>query len=230
MPRTADHAQRRAQISRAVREIIADDGLDALTVARTAARAGISVGLVQHYFRSKDDMLLHAYEEVSSALAARVSALTEEGVRHERSIARIVCAALVEYLPLDPNRRAEHRVTRALAARALDNPRLAEVDARAAEDLHAQLARAIGNGVECGEVDADLDRDTAAARLAAVVEGLATQVHRGVPGVADRARAVARTEVDAVFTGRCRQYDGAASGDRGRSSDRLRPPGSAPTT
>ncbi|MGW8436844.1 hypothetical protein ACWGKS_16975 [Nocardiopsis sp. NPDC055879] len=62
-------------------------------------------------------------------------------MRHERSIADVVCAALIEHLPLDEDRRAEHRVIRALAARALDNPRLAEVDVLAAEDTHARIAR-----------------------------------------------------------------------------------------
>ena len=189
-----------------MQELIAQDGLDAVTVARTAARAGISVGLVQHYFRSKDEMLLHAYREVSADLATRVAALADEGTRHERSIAAVVLGALTEYLPLDENRRAEHRVRRALAARALDNSDLAEAEARAAVELHAQIAQAVRNGFECGEVDPELDPDVAAARLAAVAEGLATQVHRGTPGAVNRARAVARAEVAAVFTGGCRQY------------------------
>ena len=189
-----------------MRELIAEDGLDAVTVARTAARAGISVGLVQHYFRSKDDMLLHSYREVSAALAARVAALAEEGTRHERSIAAVVLSALIEHLPLDGDRRAEYRVRRALAARALDNPALAEVEAEAAVELHAQIARAVRNGFECGEVDPALDSEVAAARLAAVAEGLAAQVHRGAHGGAERARAAARAEIATVFTGECRQY------------------------
>ncbi len=177
-----------------------------MTVARTASRAGISVGLVQHYFPSKDDMLLHAFERVSGAVAARVADITSEGTRHERSIAEIVLAALAEHLPLDEARRAEFRVTRVFAGRALENPALAEVDARTAAGLHAEIARAVGNGVECGEVEPGVDADTAAARVAAVLEGLATQVYRGAPGAADRAWEVLRAEVAAVFTGECSQY------------------------
>ncbi|MEE2037307.1 TetR/AcrR family transcriptional regulator [Nocardiopsis sp. CT-R113] len=206
MPRTADHAHRRAQITGAVCELIADSGLGAVTVARTAARAGISVGLVQHYFPSKDDMLLHAFERVSADAAARVADIVRTGARHERSIAEILHAALSEHLPLDGPRRAEYRVTRTFAGRALDNPALAEVDARAAAAMHAELVRAVGNGVECGEVGPDLDADAAAARLGAVTEGLATRVHRGAPGAADLAEAVLRAELAAVFTGECRQY------------------------
>lgn len=75
-------------------------------------------------------------------------------------------------------------VIRALAARALDDPRLAEVDALTAEDMHAQIARAVRNGFEYGEVDPESDPDVAATR----------------------ARAAVRAEVDAVFSGECRQY------------------------
>ncbi|PDP84492.1 TetR family transcriptional regulator [Glycomyces fuscus] len=206
MPRTADHAQRRAQITGAVCELIAERGLDAVTVARTAARAGISVGLVQHYFPSKDDMLLHAFERVSAAVAARVEEVVGEGARHERAIAEILLAALAEHLPLDGPRRAEFRVIRVFAGRALDNPALAEVDARTASALHAQIARAVGNGVECGEVEADVDADTAAARVAAVAEGLASQVYRGGREAAERALDALRAELGSVFTGECRQY------------------------
>ncbi|SIO86763.1 TetR family transcriptional regulator C-terminal domain-containing protein [Nocardiopsis sp. JB363] len=75
-----------------------------------------------------------------------------------------------------------------------------------AEDTHAQIARAVRNGFECGEVDPESDPDVAAARLAAVAEGPAIQVHRGSSEAATRARAAVRAEVDAVFSGECRQY------------------------
>ncbi|MFW6642023.1 TetR family transcriptional regulator C-terminal domain-containing protein [Nocardiopsis algeriensis] len=204
MPRTADHAQRRSQIIEAVCGLVAEEGLGAATVARVAARAGISVGLVQHYFPSKDDMLLHAFEYVSTAVAARVAAAAEEGTRHERSIAAVLAAAVAEHLPLDERRRAEFRITRTFAGRALDSPRLAEVDTRSAAALQAELARAVTNGKECGEVVPDLDVHAAALRLASVTEGLAAAVYRGAP--ADRVKSVLEAELGAVFTGECRQY------------------------
>jgi AcrR family transcriptional regulator len=206
VPRTADHDLRRAQISAAVRALIAESGLDAVTVARTAAAAGISVGLVQHYFRSKDDMLLHAFEEVSAEVAERVAAVVRDGARHERSIADVLLDALDQHLPLDERRRAEYRVVRSFAGRSLDNPDLARVEASTAAALRGEIARGVRNGTECGEVEPGTDAGTAAARIAAVLEGLATQVHRREPGAADRARAVLRAEVAAVFTGECRQY------------------------
>lgn len=205
MPRTADHQQRRRQIAAAVCELISEQGLDAVTVARTAAAAGISVGLVQHYFRTKDEMLLHAFDHVSASIRARVDRRIQAGIEHRRPIAGVLAEALAEFLPLDAVRRTEFRVTKAFAGRALDAPALAEVDAATARAVRADLARAVHNGKECGEVEPDADPEPAAVRLLAVTEGLALQIHRD-PATEELARSVLDIELAATFTGQCRQY------------------------
>ena len=211
MPRTADHQARRHQIGLAVCDLISEHGLDAVTVARTAAAAGMSVGLVQHYFRTKDDMLLHAFTEVSARIRARIARHVEAGTRHRRPIAAVLGEAMTELIPLDETRRAEFRVARAFAGRALDSPDLARVDAETAQALRRDAARAVHNGKECGEVAPDLDPWPAAVRLMAVTEGLAMQVYRDPDGPDGRATAalaasIVRDELAGVFTGECRQY------------------------
>ena len=67
MPRQVDHGQRRLQIARAVWSVMATRGLDAVSLRSVAAEAGISMGRVQHYFRSKDAMILHACEAMAQA-------------------------------------------------------------------------------------------------------------------------------------------------------------------
>ena len=211
MPRTADHEERRRQIAAAVCELISEGGLDAVTVARTAASAGISVGLVQHYFRTKDEMLLHAFRYASSRIRSRIEERIRAGIQHHRPISRVLAEAMAELIPLDETRRTEFRVARAFAGRALDVPALAEVDSETARALRDDLARAVHNGKECGEVVPDLDPWPAAVRLAAVAEGLATQVYRdpsgvnGIPATALSA-SIIDAELAVVFTGECRQY------------------------
>ncbi|WP_017541636.1 TetR/AcrR family transcriptional regulator [Nocardiopsis halophila] len=214
MPRTADHEQRRRQIADAVCALIADHGLDAVTVARTAATAGMSVGLVQHYFRTKDDMLLHAFRTVSARIRERAEEHIRAGTEHRRPIAQVMAAVMAEFLPLDEERRTEHRVSRAFAGRALDAPALAEVDLETACRLREDIARSVHNGKECGEVEPHLDPWPAAVRLTAVAEGLAVQVYRDLSGGDTRAAELSASVIDAelaeVFTGRCRQYAEAA--------------------
>lgn len=212
MPRIADHEERRRQIADAVCELISQHGLDTVTVARTAAVAGMSVGLVQHYFRTKDEMLLHAFNEVSARIRKRAEERIRAGTEHRQPISRVMAEVMAECIPLDENRRTEFRVTRAFAGRALDAPALAEVDLDAARQLRRDVAQAVHNGKECGEVEADMDPWPAAVRLTAVVEGLAMQVYRepaGVNGVpaAELVAPILEAELAAVFTGECRQYD-----------------------
>ncbi|MFD0905240.1 TetR/AcrR family transcriptional regulator [Actinomadura sediminis] len=206
MPRTADHEARRRQIGLAVCELISEHGLDAVTVARTAAAAGISVGLVQHYFRTKDAMLLHAFTQVSAHIRERIERHVRDGVEHRRPIADVLAEALIELVPLDETRRTEFRVARAFAGRALDSPELARVDAETARALREDAARAVHNGKECGEVEPEADPWAAAVRLTAVTEGLAVQVYRDPDVSAELTVAIVRDELAAVFTGECRQY------------------------
>lgn len=192
-------------------ELISENGLDAVTVARTATTAGMSVGLVQHYFRTKDDMLLHAFNQVSARIRKRADERIRAGTEHRRPISQIMAEVMAEFIPLDERRRTEFRVTRAFAGRALDAPALAKVDVETARRLRDDIAQAVHNGKECGEVEADLDPWPAAVRLTAATEGLAMQVYRdpaGVNGVsaAELSASVIAAELAAVFTGECRQY------------------------
>src|SRR5690606_40101098 len=57
VPKRVDHEERRRLIAAAGRRIAADRGLEGVSLGEVAAEAGISKGLVQHSFPSKDAML-----------------------------------------------------------------------------------------------------------------------------------------------------------------------------
>ena len=212
VPRTADHHQRRRQIASAVHALVAAGGLDGATVAAVAREAGFSVGLVQHYFPSKDDLLLFAYHEVMAGISARLADRVAAGAADEQPISAIVLDGVLELLPLDDERRGEYRVTRVFRGRSLDNPALAAVASTTAADIRTQLATAVRNGKECGEVAPLTDADLAATRLAALVDGLADQLyenpdrrvgHHELPAVATT---ILRECLADTFTGQCHHY------------------------
>lgn len=58
VPRRVDHEQRRAEIVRALWTVINDRGIEGVTYQAVAQAAGISIGRVQHYFDSKDGLVL----------------------------------------------------------------------------------------------------------------------------------------------------------------------------
>ena len=201
MPRTADHDARRRQVADAVEKLVADEGLDAVTVARTAAAAGISVGLVQRYFPAKDDMLLHTFTAVRQRIEQRVMAGVRDAV--DARVEDILRTALAELLPLDAVRRRECRVVLAFTGRAIGNDHLTGALRAGNAHLRALLAQAIHNGKECGEVPAETDAPAAAAQLLATVDGLALHTYTD-PGVV-HATAVLAEHLRRVFPGHCRQ-------------------------
>lgn len=201
MPRTADHDARRRQVAAAVADLVADDGLDGVTVARTAKRAGISVGLVQHYFPAKDDMLLFAFTHMRERIDGRIAERVAAGARVGARIEHVLLDALAELLPLDGRRRRECRVTLAFAGRTVDNPRLAEALRAGADTVRARLAEAVHNGKECGEVPDATDPQWEAVRLLSLVDGLALHAYTGVVA----AREVLAGHLSGVFPGECHQ-------------------------
>jgi AcrR family transcriptional regulator len=212
MPRTADHERRRAQIAEAVHRLIAHDGLDAATMAAVAREAGISVGLVQHYFPSKDDLLLFAYRRMTEDQLARVARLVAAGEAAEQPIRAILLRCMPELWPLDAARRGEYRVKRAFHARSLDNPAVADVARETAATIRGQIARAVTNGKECGEVEADTDAELAAVELAALIEGLADDLYQepgramGRRTLTEAAEEILEARLAQHFPGECRHY------------------------
>ncbi|QVQ52608.1 TetR family transcriptional regulator C-terminal domain-containing protein [Spiractinospora alimapuensis] len=221
MPRVADHELRRGQITRAVRTVAAARGLPGVTVARTAAEAGFSVGLVQHYFPHKNDLLRCAYTQAMADVEARAGQHIAAAPAHRRSIREVVAESLLELLPLDDERWGEQRVMRAFGGLAADDPQLARTAADTGRRIRTRLAVAIANGVECGEVDPDLDPERAALRLQSLIVGLASTMFdvgnsgpasvggpaAGATGeLSSMAVSAVWDAVGEVFPGRCHQY------------------------
>ncbi|MFD3947296.1 TetR/AcrR family transcriptional regulator [Streptomyces sp. NPDC058579] len=188
--------------------MITEQGLDRVTVARTAEAAGVSVGHVQHYFSTKDEMLLFTHERVVQKILDRVSALEERSRIQQLPIRGVAVEGLAQWLPVDAHRRSAHRVTLAFVGRTVDNPRLAQAHAETGRLIRSMLARAVHNGNECGEVPVDSDPALAALQLHGLVEGLALQLGPEPDDTAARtALELVSTRVQAVFPGQCRQYE-----------------------
>lgn len=142
MPRRVDHEQRRREIASAVWRIAADRGLESVSMREVAAEAGVSVRLVQYYFRTKDNLLVLAlrylHERGERRAQARIAAQLDQSVRG------VVRTLLTELLPLDVERELSLRVHRAYFSRAHSDPQLAQAfvhDESPIEDLLTSLLR-----------------------------------------------------------------------------------------
>lgn len=60
--------KRRDDLIAAAMELVAEGGPEAATVRAIAARAGVTPGLIRHYFRSKEELTHAAYRQVMDAM------------------------------------------------------------------------------------------------------------------------------------------------------------------
>lgn len=159
-------------------EIIATRGLDSVTVREVASAADVSIGAVQHHFRTKDEMLIAAFRFVVKSTEKRVAAV-ELGA----SVQRNLSAILRQLLPLDAARFREAKVYVAFAARAATTPDLAEVQRQTLTHIIEQLAGAFTIAAEqAGHTRSASEARREAELLVAVADGLTFDaVTRGEP-------------------------------------------------
>jgi AcrR family transcriptional regulator len=175
VPKRVDHHARRTLIADALMRVAADRGLEAVSLRHVAAEAGVSSGMVQHYFRTKDEMMLFALDVVSERVQARLAASAGD-LGETRSPGALLRALLVQLLPFDEPRRAEGRVALAFFAYAAVKPAVAAELREDTARMRAFVADQIRAAQIAGETPASLDPTQAATALLALVEGLGIHV------------------------------------------------------
>lgn len=174
MPKKVDHDARRTQIADALMRVAATQGLQAISLRHVATEAGVSAGMVQHYFHTKDEMMTFALQVVRENVQARLAAGADlDDLASSKAVVR---ALLVQMLPLDEPRWVEGHVGLAFHAYAAVQPALGDQLRTDTEQLRAFLAEHIRAAQSSGHALATLDPTNAAITLFALVEGLSMHV------------------------------------------------------
>ncbi|GAB3003227.1 TetR/AcrR family transcriptional regulator [Streptomyces pseudoechinosporeus] len=172
MPKVVDHEERRRLIAAAVRRIAADRGLEAVSLGEVAAEAGISKGLVQHYFTSKDEMLRYATTTLRAQVEEQLPAEFGAGAPGLRT-------TILALLPVDENTRTDALVANAFLMRALKDPEIAERFRAGHAQLREMIAALVAGAQAAGDLATELDPMTEADLMLALVGGLADAVLLG---------------------------------------------------
>jgi TetR/AcrR family transcriptional repressor of bet genes len=118
VPKLVDHDQRREEVAEAAWRVIGRDGLEGATLREIAREAGFTTGVIQHYFRDRDELLAFAARLISEQAVER----QKEAVRaHPPGRERLV--ALLEILVPPGMRAARVAVLLGFWARAATDPR-----------------------------------------------------------------------------------------------------------
>ena len=159
--------QRRKQLVAAVVQCIAEEGFERTTTRNIADRAGVSIGMLNYYFKTKKELVAEAIrvanEGVQRALAEtdsipfgprRLEFILQRGVRNEYPQA----------LPL--------AFRLAVTAAAVNDPDLKVEVCRWMEDGRSKFERSIEVGMSNGTYRSDLDARLAAVMLYGTMAGL----------------------------------------------------------
>src|SRR3954451_18032627 len=94
MSRAADRSAQEAQLSRAVWDVLAKQGIERLTIRAVAAAAGCTTGLVMHRFPNRRALLTHARQLLHERTRARVEALEAEAAVPKEALRAVLAQGL----------------------------------------------------------------------------------------------------------------------------------------
>jgi AcrR family transcriptional regulator len=199
VPRPADHDERRTHIARAFQRLVAAEGIEAVSFSRVATEAGVSIGLIQHYFAGKAALLHFAYQDAVDRMTARALARAQDDPTSGEPAAAVLLDNLMELLPLDTEREVEYRVRQGLQIQAAHHAGLNEVARRSGGEILRYVSEAIESGIDHGEVAPEVDVALSARMILATVQGLGDQVALSSADEFDP-RDILRQAIATVFT------------------------------
>ena len=163
VPKLVDHDVRRREIAQAVWAVIAERGIEGVTLRSVAAEAGVSVGRIQHYYASREELVRDSCRELLKAATQRFEA-AGDATPVER-LRRLILGRI----PTTPEFAIGTSIWLAYEAKSVDDPVIAELVQRGHAGGVQEAAALLS---ECGVADAS----AVALRLMATAEGLAIRV------------------------------------------------------
>jgi len=122
MPKIVDHAKRRDEIALVACQVVADHGFERTTVARIATAAGYTTGMVAHYYKSKQDIILAALRLILKRIEERLTRERDAGEANLLSV-------LSEAMPIDAQRVTECAFWMAFWGQVSADPKLKRLNA-----------------------------------------------------------------------------------------------------
>jgi AcrR family transcriptional regulator len=167
MPKIVDHDARREEIVDAVWRVISRDGIASATTRNIAREAGCSNGVLSHYFADKGE-LLHAALQLGYR---RTEKKVKDTLRGARGLAALREVLLLT-LPLDREVLLGNQVELAFWGHAVGDRKLAREHHKTYRRFRDIVRRLVVEARRAGELPANVEAETAADALVAVIDGL----------------------------------------------------------
>lgn len=193
MPRLSIEQIRRKELSEAAYEALQIWGLPGTTLVRVAAKAGVSKGIVLHYFRNKDELIEAAMRRANAALRDEVVRRLDQARSPRERLAAVIEGNFDEqfFVP---------QITHAwlsFCGEVPRNPQFARLQRAIHARMHSNLMSALRHLLPRA------DAEEAARAISIMIDGLWLR-HGLVQGGIDRAGALKHMKalVDSLLTSR----------------------------
>lgn len=168
MPKVVDHGARRKELIEATWRVIEKHGIAEVTTRRIASESGYSMGVLTHYFESKEELL-------SAALDLSYQNMTNRSMQHLADFKNLTSLWLIlcEALPLTKASKSECKIDIAFAGIALGNKTLLKFFQDGNNEWHENISRLFRYLKKENQMAKDLDLNFTVSELLVHVEGLA---------------------------------------------------------
>ena len=152
MPKIVDHDVQRVKFAEAAMSLIAEHGLEGVTMRAVAAEAGLSYGSLFHYFSSKDELLMHAVRHSTSLQANRINKFTSH-YSGLKALEHLLCDDAI----INESSRDDWMVWLTLLHKAALQKSFAKTYAELIDGWQATIAGLLDDAQRDGEIRDDLD-------------------------------------------------------------------------
>jgi AcrR family transcriptional regulator len=170
VPKIVDHDLRRQELLAATWRVIARTGIVGVTTREIARQAGVSTGVLAHYFANKEELLAAALNQSHQQVYARLRERTQ-GLLGLDAL-RVV---MLEALPLDEQRLLEAQIEVNFWSLALGHEALRELQHEEFERFWDTLHYRVCEAQKLGHLQAGADPSDITHELVILVEGLSQE-------------------------------------------------------
>ncbi len=159
---------RRIEVSAAAWKVIVREGLDRTSMRAIARELDCTTGVVTHYFRDKQELILFALDRVTENLKQAMQEVAEQPVSVDRLV-EMLCA----FLPLDNKRQEILKVWVAFLGYAVGRESLMLEHQASAGQLREIIMNELKTLQSAKKIRQDIDAGVEANTLLAIVNGIA---------------------------------------------------------
>ena len=159
---------RRIEVSEAAWKVIVREGLDRTSMRAIARELDCTTGVVTHYFRDKQELILFALHQVTAKLQQAMEEVAEQPVSVDRLI-EMLCS----FLPLDNQRQEILKVWIAFLGYAVGRESLMREHQASAGELREVIMQELKALQLAKKIRQDIDLAVEANTLLALANGIA---------------------------------------------------------